>query len=40
MARKKDRPADPVARERARVLDACERLGLDLGVDQRRVAGA
>jgi glutamine synthetase len=30
MAKKKDRPADPVARERARVLDACERLGLDL----------
>jgi glutamine synthetase len=30
MAKKKDRPADPAARERARVLDACERLGLDL----------
>jgi glutamine synthetase len=30
MAKKKDRPADPVARERARVLDACERLGLEL----------
>jgi glutamine synthetase len=30
MAKKKDRSADPVARERARVLDACERLGLDL----------
>jgi glutamine synthetase len=30
MAKKKDRPADPVARERARVLEACERLGLDL----------
>ncbi len=30
MAKKKDRPADPVERERARVLEACERLGLDL----------
>jgi len=30
MAKKRDRPADPVQRERARVLDACERLGLDL----------
>jgi glutamine synthetase len=30
MAKKKDRPADPAARQRARVLDACERLGLDL----------
>jgi glutamine synthetase len=30
MAKKKDRPVDPVARERARVLEACERLGLDL----------
>jgi glutamine synthetase len=30
MAKKKDRPADPVARERARVLEVCERLGLDL----------
>jgi glutamine synthetase len=30
VAKKKDRAADPVARERARVLEACERLGLDL----------
>ena len=30
MAKKKDRQADPVERERARVLEACERLGLDL----------
>src|ERR671923_1134012 len=30
MAKKKDRPADPVARERARVLEACERLGIEL----------
>jgi glutamine synthetase len=30
MAKKKDRPADPVERERARVLEACERLGVDL----------
>jgi glutamine synthetase len=30
MAKKKDRPADPVERERARVLEACERLDLDL----------
>ena len=30
MAKKKDRPADPVAGGRARVLEACERLGLDL----------
>jgi glutamine synthetase len=28
--KKKDRPADPVRRERARVLEACERLGLEL----------
>jgi glutamine synthetase len=30
MAKKKDRPADPAARERARVLEACERLGIEL----------
>ena len=31
MAKKKDRPADPVERERARVLEACERLGSEIG---------
>jgi glutamine synthetase len=30
MAKKRDRPVDPLERERARVLEACERLGLDL----------
>ena len=30
MAKRKDRPADRLERERARVLEACERLGLDL----------